>query len=84
MKNGPKIMKDKEDLYVDFDNGKRYTPKEIADMVLRLRKTGSGEELVFSLIKEYDFTIADLERFRLMMKSMADNWDLFGEMNKKK
>ena len=73
-----------EDLYVDFDNGKRYSPKEITDIVIRLRKTGSGEELIFSLIKEYDFTLADLERFRVMMKALADNWDLFGELDKKK
>ena len=59
-----KKEKDKK-VYVEFDNGKKFTPKDIADMVVRLRKTNSMEEIIRVISLEYKFTFNDVVSFQI-------------------
>ncbi len=61
--------------YVEFDNGKKYSAKDVADIVIRLRKTSSAAEIIYILQKEYKFTLNDVFRFQDMMKTLMKYWD---------
>ena len=77
----------KKDLYIEFDNGKKLSPKDIADLMIRLRSTGSIEDIVRVISLEYKFTVNDFFKFRTILRALVENWDDlgfgFGEKEKK-
>ena len=75
MRHGLKKEKDKNKIYVEFDNGKKFTPKDIADMVVRLRKTNSMEEIIRVISLEYKFTFDDIVRFKFLLKGLSESWE---------
>jgi hypothetical protein len=66
-----------------FDNGKKYSPKDIVNIMLKLRKTGSMTEVGHVLKDEYKFTNDDITRFRLLLMGLALNWDELDRMGDK-
>lgn len=79
-----KTSKDKKgNIYIEFDNGKKLSPKDIADIAAKIRKTYSQKEIA-GVFLEYKFTLNDVARYRDIMHALAMNWDLFEELNDEK
>lgn len=71
MKNGLKIM----NKYFEFSNGRKISPQEFASIIIRLRKTGSMEEIADILLKEYKFTREDFKHFEWILLGVIKYWD---------
>jgi hypothetical protein len=76
----PKREDGEDTIYVQFDNGKKMSAKDIADLCVTLRKTASKADMLRILSLEYKFTEMDMMRFKFILKALADNWDLLGAL----
>ena len=65
----------KKDSYIEFDNGKKITPKDIVNIMVKLRSTGSIEDIVRVISLEYKFTVNDFNKFRDILASLVYHWD---------
>ena len=71
-----------KDLYIEFDNGKKLSPKDIADIMIKLRKTGSIEDIIHVISLEYKFTVNDFIKFRTILRALVDNWEILDGFSK--
>jgi hypothetical protein len=78
------MINKKKDLYIEFDNGKKLSPKDIANLMVRLRTTGSMEEVVRVISLEYEFTVNDFMKFRNILRALVDNWEILDGWKDKK
>ena len=75
MRNYMKIGQKKMNKYFEFSNGRKMSPQEFASIIIRLRKTGSMEEIGDILLKEYKFTREDFKRFQYILLGVIKYWD---------